>query len=215
MRVEVKVLDDEWTSAPAIFKDLRRCLTLPAALRCRVQRDAAGHRGRRGDPLYLVCNLLRASRPRLSPPNKNASVRPSWQMRRISASLSPTTAPSRCVMSSIKTHPPRPTPGRLSRRAPTNVSHTRNCSTGPDPVQLEGLARCLLRHRWRQQCTAPKPSTESLNWADALPEVNATPPTTDAECFSSPQAETPPPHQTMKISLTPVRRCIWLTLLSA
>ena len=29
--VEVEVLDDERTSTPAIFKDLGRCLTLPAA----------------------------------------------------------------------------------------------------------------------------------------------------------------------------------------
>lgn len=66
MRVEVKVLDDEWTSAPAIFKDLGRCLTLPAALRCRVQQDAAGHRGCRGDPLYQIRLLLRALSDRLT-----------------------------------------------------------------------------------------------------------------------------------------------------
>ena len=38
--------------------------------------------------------------------NKNASVRPSWQMRRISVSKSPTAAPSKSEPSSIKTHPP-------------------------------------------------------------------------------------------------------------
>ena len=37
--------------------------------------------------------------------NKNASVRPSWQMRRISVSKSPTAAPSKSETSSIKTHP--------------------------------------------------------------------------------------------------------------
>ena len=31
LRVEVEVLDDERTSAPAVVKDLGRCLTLPAA----------------------------------------------------------------------------------------------------------------------------------------------------------------------------------------
>ena len=31
LRVEVEVLDDERTSTPAVFKDLGRCLTLPAA----------------------------------------------------------------------------------------------------------------------------------------------------------------------------------------
>ena len=35
LRVEVEVLDDERTSTPAVFKDLGRCLTLPAAV-CRL-----------------------------------------------------------------------------------------------------------------------------------------------------------------------------------
>ena len=39
--------------------------------------------------------------------NKNASVRPSWQMRRTSVSKSPTTWPSKCARSSIKPHPPK------------------------------------------------------------------------------------------------------------
>ena len=38
--------------------------------------------------------------------NMNASVRPSRQMRHISVSKSPTTAPSKCARSSIKIHPP-------------------------------------------------------------------------------------------------------------
>ena len=38
---------------------------------------------------------------------RNASVRPSWQMRHISVSKSPTTAPSKCARSSTKTHPPK------------------------------------------------------------------------------------------------------------
>ena len=37
--------------------------------------------------------------------NKNASVRPSRQMKRISVSKSPTAAPSKSETSSIKTHP--------------------------------------------------------------------------------------------------------------
>ena len=39
--------------------------------------------------------------------NKNDSVKPSRQMRRISVSKSPTTAPSKCATSSIKPHPPK------------------------------------------------------------------------------------------------------------
>ena len=37
---------------------------------------------------------------------RNASVRPSWQMRRISVLKSPTAAPSKSETSSIKPHPP-------------------------------------------------------------------------------------------------------------
>ena len=38
----------------------------PGEVRRRVQKDTLGHRGRKGDPLYLVHNLLRASRDRLT-----------------------------------------------------------------------------------------------------------------------------------------------------
>ena len=85
------------------------------------------------------------------------------------------------------THP-RPTPGRTPHPAPTNVSHPRNRSPGPDPTQMEGRTRRLLRHRRSQQRTQQKPSTESSNWADAPPEATATPPTTNSECSSSQEA---------------------------
>ena len=39
--------------------------------------------------------------------NKNDSERPSRQMKHTSVSKSPTTAPSKCAMSSIKPHPPK------------------------------------------------------------------------------------------------------------
>ena len=83
---------------------------------------------------------------------------------------------------------PRPTPGRSSRRAPTNVSHPRNRPTGQDPTHVEGRTRRLLRRRRSQHRTAPKPSTESSNWADAPPEATAPPPTTNPECSSSQEA---------------------------
>jgi len=57
---------------------------------------------------------------------------------------------------------PRPTPGHSSRPAPTNVSHPRNCSPGPDPTQVEERPLGLLRHRRSQQRTPPKPSTDII-----------------------------------------------------
>ena len=60
-------------------------------VRRRVQQDTTGHRGRKGDPLYpgpqSFARLAHAGSPHA---NKNASVRPSRQMRRISVSKSPT-----------------------------------------------------------------------------------------------------------------------------
>ena len=83
---------------------------------------------------------------------------------------------------------PRPTPGRPSRREPTKVSHPRNRSPGPDPTQVEGRTRRLLRY-WRSQQRANRSHQRTLsNWADAPPEATATPPTTNSECSSSQEA---------------------------
>ena len=64
--------------------------------------------GARVIPLYpgpqSFARLTHAGSPHV---NKNDSVRPSWQMRRISVSTSPTTAPSKCATSSIKPPPPK------------------------------------------------------------------------------------------------------------
>ncbi len=77
-------------------------------VRRRVQQDTTGHRRRKGDPLYpgpqSFERLTRAGSPHV---NKNDSERPSWQMRRISVSKSPTTVPSKSELSSIKPHPPK------------------------------------------------------------------------------------------------------------
>ena len=42
----------------------------PGEVRRRVQQDTTGHRGRKGDPLYQIRLLLRASRHRLTPRQK-------------------------------------------------------------------------------------------------------------------------------------------------
>ena len=80
---------------------------------------------------------------------------------------------------------PRPTPGRLSHRAPTSLSHPRNRSPGPDPAQVEGRTRRLLRYRRSQQRAHGSRQRTLSSWADAPPEATATPPTTNSECSSS------------------------------
>ena len=161
----------------------------PGEVRRRVQQDTTGHRGRKGDPLYpgpqSFARLTHAGSPHV---NKNDSVRPSWQMRRISVSTSPTTAPSKCATSSIKPPPPKadawphtsssayqpvPSPKSLAWVEPYASGRTHSTPTSTPAEPATG-----------QQ----KPSTESSSWEDAPPEAAAIPPTTDSAGSSSPQA---------------------------
>ncbi|WP_371536075.1 transposase [Pauljensenia sp. 20925_1_25] len=157
-------------------------------VRRRVQQDTLGHRGRTGDPLYQIRLLLHASRHKLTP-RQQERLREAFTAdeAHISVEVAYLHRASARGLPSSHTRP-RPTPGRTPHRAPTNMSHPRNHPPGPDPTQMKGRTRRLLRHRRSQQRTAPKPSTESSNWADAPPEATATPPTTNSECSSSPQA---------------------------
>ena len=161
----------------------------PGEVRRRVQQDTTGHRGRKGDPLYpgpqSFARLTHAGSPHV---NKNDSVRPSWQMRRIAVSTSPTTAPSKCATSSIKPPPPKadawphtsssayqpvPSPKSLAWVEPYASGRTHSTPTSTPAEPATG-----------QQ----KPSTESSSWEDAPPEAAAIPPTTDSAGSSSPQA---------------------------
>ena len=103
-------IDDQLQDATSVldaFHIVKLAGDAPGEVRRRVQQDTTGHRARTGDPLYpgpqSFARLAHAGSPHA---NKNASVRPSWQMRRISVSKSPTAAPSKSETSSIKTHPP-------------------------------------------------------------------------------------------------------------
>ena len=82
------------------------------------------------------------------------------------------------------THP-RPTPGRSSHPAPTSLSHPRNRSPGPEPTQVEGRTRRLLRYRRSKQRLHGSHQRTLSSWADAPPEATATPPATNSECSSS------------------------------
>ena len=104
-------IDDQLQDATSVldaFHIVKLAGDAPGEVRRRVQQDTTGHRGRKGDPLYpgpqSFARLTHAGSPHV---NKNDSVRPSWQMRRISVSTSPTTAPSKCATSSIKPPPPK------------------------------------------------------------------------------------------------------------
>ena len=154
-------------------------------VRRRVQQDTLGHRGRKGDPLYQIRLLLRASRRRLTPRQKER-LREAFTAdeAHISVDVAYLHRASARVLPPSHTHP-RPTPGRLSHPAPTSLSHPRNRSPGPDPAQVEGRTRRLLRYRRSQQRAHGSHQRTLSSWADAPPEATATPPATNSECSSS------------------------------
>ena len=120
--------------------------------------------------------------------NKNASVRPSRQMRHISVLKSPTAAPSKSETSSIKTHPPK------ANAWPHTSSRAYQPVPSPRSLAWAGPYASGRTHSWPTSIPAEpatgqqKPSTESSNWADAPPEATATPPTINSECSSSQEA---------------------------
>ena len=79
------------TSVLDAFHIVKLAGDVPGEVRRRVQQDTTGHRARTGDPLYpgpqSLARLTHAGSPHAK---RNASVRPSRQMRRISVSTSPT-----------------------------------------------------------------------------------------------------------------------------
>ena len=96
------------TSVLDAFHIVKLAGDAPGEVRRRVQQDTLSHRGRTGDPLSPgPQSFARLTHAGSRSVNKNDSVRPSWQMRRISVSKSPTYSPSTCAMSSIKPHPPK------------------------------------------------------------------------------------------------------------
>ena len=63
-------IDDQLQDATSVldaFHIVKLPGDAPGEVRRRVQQDTTGHRGRKGDPLYQIRNLLRASRDRLTP----------------------------------------------------------------------------------------------------------------------------------------------------
>lgn len=116
---------------------------------------------------------------------RNASVRPSRQMRRISVSTSPTfTGQVREVF-----HQATPTQGRhlaarLIQRLPA-CPIPEIARLVANPTQVEGRTRRLLRHRRSQQRLHGSHQRTLSSWADESPEATVTPPATNSECSSS------------------------------
>ena len=158
-------IDDQLQDATSVldaFHIVKLAGDAPGEVRRRVQQDTLGHRGRKGDPLYQIRLLLRTSRDRLTK-RQQERLRAAFTAdeAHISADVAYLHRASARRLPPRHTHP-RPTPGRSSHPAPTNLSHPRNRPTRPDPTQVEGRTRRLLRHRRSQQRTQHKPSTDII-----------------------------------------------------
>ena len=97
-------------------------------VRRRVQQDTLGHRGRKGDPLYQIRNLLRASRDRLTK-RQQERLREAFTADEAHISVEVAYLHRASARGLPPRHTrPRPTPGRSSHPAPTSLSHPRNRS---------------------------------------------------------------------------------------
>ena len=171
------------SSMPSISS--RLLATLQVRCAARVQQDTTGHRGRKGDPLYQIRLLFRASRHRLTPCQKER-LREAFTAddAHISVDVAYLHRASVRGLPPSRTRP-RPTSGRSSHRAPTSLSRPRNRSPGPDATQVEGRTRRLLRYRRSKQRLHGSHQRTLSSWADESPEATATPLATNSECSSS------------------------------
>ena len=102
-------------------------------------------------PSTQVRNLLRASRHRLTPRQKER-LREAFTADEAHIRVDVAYLHRASARGLPPSHTrPRPTPGRSSHPEPTSLSHPRNRSPGPDPTQVEGRLLGLLRYRRSQQ----------------------------------------------------------------
>ena len=146
-------IDDQLQDATSVldaFHIVKLAGDAPGEVRRRVQQDTTGHRGRKGDPLYQIRNLLRASRDRLT---KRQQERLREAFTADEAHISVEVAYHCAQQVRDVFHQDTPSQGRrlaarLIESLPT--CPIPDCSPGPDPAQVEGRILGLLRY-WRSQ----------------------------------------------------------------
>ena len=161
----------------------------PGEVRCCVQQDSTGHRGRTGDSLYHIRLLLRAWRDRLTK-RQQERLREAFTADEAHISVEVAYHCAQHVRDVF--HQATPAHGRrlathLMKRLPT-------CRI----PEIARLGRTL--RKWKDTLdaycntggasNAPHRSHQRTlsNEADAPPEATPTPPTTSSECSSSQQA---------------------------
>ena len=134
----------------------------PGEVRRRVQQDTTGHRGRKGDPLYQIRLLLRASHHRLTPRQKER-LREAFVADEAHISVDVAYLHRASVRGLPPSHTrPRPTPGRSSHPASTSLSRPRNRSPRGEPY-ASGRTPSWPTSIPTESATAPrKPSTDII-----------------------------------------------------
>lgn len=161
----------------------------PGEARRRVQQDTTIHRGRKSDPLYLVCKLLRASHTKAHPTPTRTTLRGlrgrkgSYQCR---SRIPLRPASARCL-------PPRHTPPKADAWPQSSLSTYEPALSPRSPAQAETYENRMMplgSQRTGGSSNTPNRSHQRTlsNWVDTPPEATETPPSTNPECSSSPQA---------------------------
>jgi len=141
--------------------------------------------GARGDPLYHIRLLLRASRDRLT---KRQQERLHAAFTADEAHIS-VEAACHCAQQ-VREVFPKPHPPTANAWSLVSLSAYQRVPSPKSPDWAGPYASGRMPS-WPTSTQAdpatapPKPSTESSNEADAPPEATATPPTTSSECSSS------------------------------
>ena len=158
-------IDDQLQDATSVldaFHIVKLAGDAPGEVRRRVQQDTIGHCGRKGDPLYQIRLLLRASRHRLTPRQKER-LREAFTAdeAHISVDVAYLHRASARGLPPSRTRP-RPTPGCSSHPAPTSLSHPRNRSPRGEPY-ASGRTHSTTTSTPTEQATGQrKPSTDII-----------------------------------------------------
>ena len=185
-------IDDQLQDATSVldaFHIVKLAGDAPGEVRRRVQQDTTGHRGRKGDPLYQIRLLLRASRDRLTKRQKER-LREAFVADEAHISVEVAYLLTQQVREVFH----QDTPAQGQRLAARLIESLPAC---PIP-EIARLGRTL--RKWKDALdayfdtdgasNAPNRSHQRTlsSWADAPPEATATPPTTNSECSSSQEA---------------------------
>ena len=200
-------IDDQLEDATCVLDAFHIVKLAGAAVddvRRRIQQEALGHRGRKGDPLYGIRHVLRAGRQRLSP----------RQQTRLASALAAhpdhvaVEVAYHCAQDLRDVfHQPTPTRTPTRRAAHRHVAvmlDPRDCVTGQDPASMADSVPGLLRYRRREQRRHPGHQRDHRAGPPHRPRVpqrRALPPP-HAPHHRRPRRLTP--HSTLKSPYIPV-----------